>query len=191
MIFLYSINVMFGIRLFLTFKRLLRLLELHFFNLLLIFLLTSFFDDLLEGHDLLIAFIIFVRTVLKITVSVLSLDSAVFLHLGVWVYWLFWFHPLYFAFFFYQLWFGGFGTYISWILLFFEVVLRIMIKGSSYMGSIAITIGNYSSITSDSYFLTHISGIFTSATSIGRAIFYYTWVIIIEESISFDMNRGA
>ena len=83
MIFLYSINVMFGIRLFLTFKRLLRLLELHFFNLLLIFLLTSFFDDLLEGHDLLIAFIIFVRTVLKITVSVLSLDSAVFLHLGV------------------------------------------------------------------------------------------------------------
>ena len=181
---------MFLRRLFLYFNNLISFLQLYFFSLLFLLPLAGWFNDLLKGHDLFIAFLELVRTVLDLTFEIFPLDNAPPLNFWVRIYGFLGFNPLNLALLFNHLWFAGFGTWISWILLFLEVVLRIMIKGSSDIGSVAITIANSSSITSDSS-LTTSSGMSTSGSSIGTGRFCCTWIGGIEEWVVFGLKRGA
>ena len=178
---LNSIKLMFLRRLFLYFNNLTSLLQLYFFSLLFLLSLTSRSYYLLKGHDLFIAFLELIRTILDLTLNIFPLDSASPLNFRVRIYRLSGFNPLDLALLFNHLRFAWFWTWISWILLFLEVVLRIMIKGSSDIGSVAITIANSSSITSDSSLFVITSGMSTSGSSIGTGRFYCSWIGGIDE----------
>ena len=182
---------MFLRRLFLYFNHLASFLQLYFFSLLFLLPLTSRPNDLFKGHDLFITFLELVRTVLNLTFNIFSLDSAFPLNFRVRIYRLSGFNPLDLALLFNHLWLAWFGTWISWILLFLEVVLRIMTKGSSDIGSVAITIANSSSITSDSSLFITTSGMSTSGSSIGTGCFCCSWIKGIDEWLVFGLNKGA
>ena len=77
----WSIRAPFVVRLFLCFSRLDSVLEPGSFVLLLELSFRGRFDDLFESHNVSITLFILFRTVLEVTVGMLSFDGAVFVQL--------------------------------------------------------------------------------------------------------------